>query len=152
EAMVARARHGLPDGITLDEERKAAGIAIENIHAALARFYLIVLDEAANAYPTEWRKLVPRFATVATWVGFDLDGRNDISWHQTLEARLDLAQRQLARYRDAAGPNDDPDGLLATAQEQAAALALALRKSEGRTDQMAPILRLLVESGASRFV
>jgi len=151
EMLVARARHGLPDGITLEEERRAAGQAIENIHTALARLNLIVLDEAANAYPDEWRLLVPRFVTAATWVGFDLDGRNDIRWFHTLEARLDLAARQLDRYRRAAGPSDDPDGLLTTAHEQTVALADALRKSGGDGDTLAPVLRLLAESGRTRF-
>jgi phosphoenolpyruvate carboxylase len=151
EALVAKARHGLPDGITLDEERKAAGQAIEHLHHALGRLYLIVLDEAANAYPSEWQKLVPCIATVATWVGFDLDGRNDIQWFHTLEARLDLAARQLARYRDSAGPNDDPEGLLSTAHEQTATLAAALRKSPGDSASLAPILRVLAESAGTRF-
>jgi phosphoenolpyruvate carboxylase len=152
EALAARARHGLPDGITLDDERKAAGQAIECIHLALARLNLILLDEAANAYPTEWRQLVPRLVTAATWVGFDLDGRNDIRWFQTLEARLDLAARQLARYRAAAGPNDDPEGLLTTAHEQTLALATALQKSGGDAAVLAPLLRVLAESGKTRFV
>jgi len=151
EMLVARARHGLPEGITLDEERRAAGQAIENIHAALSRLNLIVLDEAANAYPDDWRLLVPRFVTAATWVGFDLDGRNDIRWFHTLEARLDLAARQLDRYREVAAPSDDPDGLLATAHEQTATLAAALRSSGGDATALAPVLRLLAESGTTRF-
>ncbi|MEX0807566.1 MAG: phosphoenolpyruvate carboxylase [Dongiaceae bacterium] len=151
ESAAARARHGLPDGITLEKEREAAGLAIGHLHNALARLYLILLDEAANAYPREWRALVPRLVTVASWVGFDLDGRNDIRWFNTLEARLDLAARQLARYRDAAGPTDDPEGVLATACEQTEAIVAALRDSDGNSDTLAPILRVLAESADTRF-
>jgi phosphoenolpyruvate carboxylase len=151
ESAAARARHGLPDGITLAGEREAAGLAIDHLHNALALLYLILLDEAANSYPREWRSLVPRLVTIASWVGFDLDGRNDIRWFNTLEARLDLAARQLRRYRDAAGPGDDPEGLLATACEQTEAIATALRDTDGNAETLAPILRVLAESADKRF-
>ncbi len=36
--------------------------------------------------------------TVASWVGYDLDGRSDIKWSDTLFTRLKIQVLQLQRY------------------------------------------------------
>lgn len=76
---------------TLHEELEYARIAVGNIRRAIRRFHMITFREAAKLYPDEYKALRPRLATVASWVGFDLDGRTDIDWSLGL----------LFRYRSA---------------------------------------------------
>ena len=89
---------------TLDEELHMANEAIQHARGAIRVAVRVALDVAARIYPEDWRALVPAFATVATWVGFDLDGRTDIGWSKSLEFRyllavdgLDVLNRNLDR-------------------------------------------------------
>jgi phosphoenolpyruvate carboxylase len=79
------------DAPTLEQELDAANRAIRHIRAALRRVLGIAVDTTAELYPDRYRRLKPRLATVATWVGFDLDGRSDIGWHKSLSFRYQLA-------------------------------------------------------------
>jgi len=65
---------------TLYEELEYARVAVSNIRRSLRRFYEVIFDRAAILYPTKYKNLRPKLATVASWVGFDLDGRTDIDW------------------------------------------------------------------------
>jgi phosphoenolpyruvate carboxylase len=84
---------------TLQEELDASSLAITQLRRALRRMLRIVVDVAAELYPGEYRELQPRVLTVATWVGFDLDGRTDISWSRSLSCRYQLALAGLAELR-----------------------------------------------------
>ena len=64
------------------------------------RLYAIVHDVAASHYPDRWTELTPRLITVASWVGYDLDGRSDIKWTDTLRKRLIVQVAQLRHYRE----------------------------------------------------
>lgn len=95
------------DPPTLEQELRAANQAIGHLRAAIRRLLGIAIDVAAKRWPVRYRELEPRLATVATWVGFDLDGRSDIGWHKSLSFRYRLAlaglcelQRELARIRN----------------------------------------------------
>lgn len=76
---------------TLHQELDYAGLAVGNMRRAIRTLYHIIFEQAAKLYPDEYRSLRPRLATVASWVGFDLDGRTDIDWSLGL----------LFRYRSA---------------------------------------------------
>jgi phosphoenolpyruvate carboxylase len=84
---------------TLQEELDASTAAILPLRRALRRMLRIVVDVAAQRYPEEYLELKPRLFTVATWVGFDLDGRTDISWSRSLSCRYQLALTGLADLR-----------------------------------------------------
>ena len=88
-----------PPKLTLDLEFAWAMEAIGHAQDALARLHDIVLGVAAEIYPTEWRKLKPRLVSIASWVGYDHDGRADIGWTDTLRMRLRVKQAQLLRLR-----------------------------------------------------
>ncbi|WP_374656284.1 phosphoenolpyruvate carboxylase [Dongia sp.] len=90
--------HRPPEKLDLGYEYDMSVAAIANIHSALRRAYEIALDVAAENYPQEWEKLSPRLMTVASWVGYDLDGRSDIKWSDTLFTRLKIQVLQLQRY------------------------------------------------------
>jgi phosphoenolpyruvate carboxylase len=88
-----------PD-LSLTREHNLSLIAIGNVQAALRRLYAIVHDVAASHYPDRWTELTPRLITVASWVGYDLDGRSDIKWTDTLHKRLIVQAAQLRHYRE----------------------------------------------------
>ncbi|SDE02263.1 phosphoenolpyruvate carboxylase [Kordiimonas lacus] len=76
---------------TLHQELDYAGLAVGNMRRSVRTLYRVIFTEAAKLYPDEYRSLRPRLATIASWVGFDLDGRTDIDWSLGL----------LFRYRSA---------------------------------------------------
>lgn len=90
--------HRPPEKLDLTYEYDMSVAAIANIHVALRRAYEISLDVAAEHYPDQWELLSPRLMTVASWVGYDLDGRSDIKWSDTLFTRLKIQVLQLQRY------------------------------------------------------
>jgi phosphoenolpyruvate carboxylase len=72
---------------TLEDELHYANAAIRNIRLSLRSVWRIFLQTTAELYPADWQEIVPSIATVASWVGFDLDGRTDIGWSQSLYFR-----------------------------------------------------------------
>tara|TARA_B100001939_G_scaffold348196_1_gene373674 strand:- start:2695 stop:5586 length:2892 start_codon:yes stop_codon:yes gene_type:complete len=95
---VASAR---PDeGLSLDYEFTEAEQALIQLQEAIAELYDIALEVAAEHYPDDWTQLTPRLTTAASWVGFDVDGRDDITWLKSVAFRYDMALRQVTRYLD----------------------------------------------------
>ncbi len=92
--------HRPEEVLDLDRELAQALEAIVHLQKAVRSIYQILAEELGRLYPDRWRELVPRLVTVASWVGYDLDGRADISWEQTLASRLTLQLHQLEHYRD----------------------------------------------------
>ena len=81
---------------TLEDELAAATSTIRNIRGALRYLLKVAVEVAAELYPDRYRELNLRLLTVATWVGFDLDGRTDIAWSKSLSCRYALALGGLA--------------------------------------------------------
>jgi phosphoenolpyruvate carboxylase len=81
---------------TLDEELEYARVAVSNMRRSVRKLYEVIFDRAAVLYPAEYRTLRPKLATVASWVGFDLDGRTDIDWSTGLIFRYRSALAGLA--------------------------------------------------------
>ncbi len=91
----------MPDQpLNLATEQKLSIAAIVNLRRALRRAHGLLLEVAAEHYPKEWTALKPRLLTIASWVGYDLDGRNDIRWTDVLQRRLIIQEVQLARMLD----------------------------------------------------
>src|SRR5690606_175843 len=98
--QTARATHHRPPStLTLGDEFAWAMEAIGHAQDALARLHAVVLDVAREIYPDDWRSLTPRLISVASWVGYDHDGRADIGWTDTLGMRLKVKLAQLSRLR-----------------------------------------------------
>ncbi len=90
-----------PDSpITLEYEHSAAQAAIGHLREAyvdlLDRFY----EVATAHYGDEAYKLAPKLASIASWVGYDLDGRTDIKWTFSFLIRLREKQAALNDIRD----------------------------------------------------
>lgn len=83
---------------TLQEEHTDAQAAIARIQTAIDRINQTVLDVAAKAFPEKWTQLTPYLVSVYSWVGYDIDGRTDITWGDALRLRLEEKSSQLGRY------------------------------------------------------
>jgi phosphoenolpyruvate carboxylase len=90
--------HDPPQGLTLDVEHAWSTAALGHAADALAEARRIALEVARARWPDRWLQLTPRLATLATWVGFDQDGRTDITWDVSIGKRLALKQIALQRH------------------------------------------------------
>jgi phosphoenolpyruvate carboxylase len=90
--------HDPPQGLTLDVEHAWSTAALGHAADALAEARRIALEVARARWPDRWLELTPRLATLATWVGFDQDGRTDITWDVSLGKRLALKEIALRRH------------------------------------------------------
>jgi phosphoenolpyruvate carboxylase len=102
DALVSRMaglEHRPDPDLNLTREHVLSLVAIRNIQEALRRLYGIVYAVAEEAYPDRWTELTPKLVTVASWVGYDLDGRSDIHWTETLRKRLIVQEAQLRHYQ-----------------------------------------------------
>jgi phosphoenolpyruvate carboxylase len=99
-ARVIEAVHRPEPGLDLGAEHRLSLEVLENIRSALVQLYEATFAVAGGLYPDRWMELRPRLLTVASWVGFDLDGRADINWNDSFCKRLKLAAMQVRYYRD----------------------------------------------------
>jgi phosphoenolpyruvate carboxylase len=95
-----------PKAPTLEEEFTRSVAAITRGRDALDRLTEALLAAARDRWPTQWTRLAPRPIVLATWVGYDTDGRTDIGWWDTLRLRLRMKHLQLARLAAQVGPVD----------------------------------------------
>lgn len=72
---------------SLEDELEQADVAVLEVRRSIRTICRIALKVARDLYPKEWQNLSPSFLTVASWVGFDLDGRTDIDWSKSLHFR-----------------------------------------------------------------
>jgi phosphoenolpyruvate carboxylase len=95
----ARVEHRPPEELTLEVEHAWAIEALQHAHDALERIHRGALRVARAHWPDKWTMLEPRMITLASWVGYDHDGRSDITWTRTLGARLEDKRAMIERYR-----------------------------------------------------
>ena len=86
--------------ITLDYEHELSMIALKNLQLALNYFFKQVIFVTKNIYKDKFVEIVPNFFNLHSWVGYDVDGRGDISWVDTLTKRLKLKIEQLILYQN----------------------------------------------------
>ena len=84
--------------VTLDYEHGRAMRAIA--HAQDARDAIVgeALTHAAAQWPDQWHELAPLPFRFASWVGYDMDGRTDIKWYDSIGFRLGEKVERLERY------------------------------------------------------
>lgn len=97
-ARMARSEHRPDANLTLAREHELSLHALANIQTALRRLYGLIFAEAATLYPEQWTELTPKLLTVASWVGYDIDGRSDIKWTDMLHKRQKVQLQQLRQY------------------------------------------------------
>lgn len=85
---------------SLVEEHEEVLAAITRAISARDLLHGEVLAVAARVFPDQWQALTPCLFRVATWVGYDMDGRTDIGWATSISFR---AQEKAARLALMAG-------------------------------------------------
>jgi phosphoenolpyruvate carboxylase len=93
-----------PVPVTLNDEFEQACWAIVQGRDALDIFYAILLRTASRFWRDRWTQLTPHPVVLASWVGYDTDGRTDIAWYDTLRLRLRMKALQLDRVLRQLGP------------------------------------------------
>ncbi|MEM9599472.1 MAG: phosphoenolpyruvate carboxylase [Pseudomonadota bacterium] len=83
---------------TLVEEHEDTQAALSRIQSALDRINRIILQVARQSFPDQWATLTPHLADAYSWVGYDIDGRTDISWGDALRLRLQEKRDMIAHY------------------------------------------------------
>jgi phosphoenolpyruvate carboxylase len=91
------------DAITLDSEHEDAMAAMANAQRARDAINGELYRVARQRWPNDWRKLAPMPLRFAHWVGYDMDGRTDISWATSLRYRLAEKAQRLFRYASQLG-------------------------------------------------
>ena len=86
--------------ITLDSEHADAMAAIARAQDARDAINRQLLGEARRRWPDQWRRLDPLPLRFASWVGYDMDGRTDITWATSLRYRLSEKAERLGSYAD----------------------------------------------------
>ncbi|WP_343559292.1 phosphoenolpyruvate carboxylase [Kiloniella sp. b19] len=137
--FILESEHKPDASITLLDEHAQAQKALVSLQNSLRVVYDVALGVAAKHYPDQWTRLTPRLLTLASWVGYDLDGRTDITWANTLHTRLKVQVAQLKAYIDRvggfqsvlSGDQQELKDLLALLRSR---LVLALRVAERECD------------------
>jgi len=88
------------EGLTLEYEYIQSERALLNLQQAIRQMYEIAVEVARTRYPDEWRSLDLKLVTSASWLGFDVDGRDDITWIDSVKFRSRMALRQCDVYID----------------------------------------------------
>ncbi len=132
-ADLARALAGLTHRadppVTLSEEHAEALERIEAARRSLKRLLRAMVRFARRERPDVWRQSIPQPISLATWVGYDLDGRTDIHWAETFRIRLEEKALRLAYYADELTRFPDAPGCAALATRIARAADLAARQA-----------------------
>jgi phosphoenolpyruvate carboxylase len=149
-AWAKSAALGPPAGLTLDLEHAWSVRALANVRDALEAARAVALDIGRARWPDRWTALQPNLLTLATWVGFDQDGRTDVTWRVSVGKRLDLkaaALRRLSIRAHDVAPElaQRLDQALSVVQAQMAALEAA---AEGGAETAA-FARAMVEGRAA---
>lgn len=84
--------------VTLDYEHDRAMRAIANAQDARDAIVGEVLQHAADNWPDRWHELAPLPFRFASWVGYDMDGRTDIKWYDSIGFRLSEKVQRIDRY------------------------------------------------------
>ena len=90
--------------ITLDNEHAQAMAALAHAQAARDRIAALLFAAARQRWPAQWRQLAPVPLRLASWVGYDMDGRTDITWATSLRYRLSEKAQRLTGYAAALEP------------------------------------------------
>lgn len=91
--------HRPPERLTLEVEHLWSVEALGHVHAALEELNRAVFTTAQAKWPKQSAKLTPRLITLASWVGYDQDGRTDVTSMRSFAMRLADKRAALTRYQ-----------------------------------------------------
>ena len=90
--------------ISLQDEHYEATSAIKSAREAIMSLHKKILKEKFSKNMQDWRDTAPKLFAVSTWVGYDLDGRSDISWLDSFRLRLSEKKTSLDLYIEKLAP------------------------------------------------
>ena len=90
--------------ISLQDEHDEATSAIKSAREAIMSLHKKILKEKFSKNMQDWRDTAPKLFAVSTWVGYDLDGRSDISWLDSFRLRLSEKKTSLDLYVEKLAP------------------------------------------------
>ena len=117
--------------VTLAHEHAAAMAAIARAQDARDAMVAQILEHACKNWPDGWHELAPLPFRFASWVGYDMDGRTDITWAASLAFRLSEKAERLQRYQAQLAAIDANHPLLAELAPAAAYAAERARDFAG---------------------
>ncbi|MCG8443776.1 MAG: hypothetical protein MI723_18395, partial [Caulobacterales bacterium] len=88
-ARLSATGHGPDPDITIEAEHAETQAAIARAQGALRAANRAALGVLKARDPQGWTSVTPRLASVASWVGYDFDGRTDIHWSDTFRLRIE---------------------------------------------------------------
>ncbi|MCI5043134.1 MAG: phosphoenolpyruvate carboxylase [Aquisalinus sp.] len=100
ELNLANLEHYPDSPITLKEEHEAALCAMEHASNAISLLHRKLIENASASFPDRWRSFSPAPMKLATWVGYDMDGRSDIGWQDVIRHRLIEKVRRVELYEN----------------------------------------------------
>jgi len=83
---------------SLQGEHELAQDCITVMHQVIDQTSRLIFAQAAKSFPRDYTKLTPKLVSVASWVGYDLDGRRDIQWTDTFRLKLSEKAAKLDEY------------------------------------------------------
>ncbi len=86
------------DAITLSSEHGEVLEALRSAGEARDKIVRGLFDVAAERWPDRWQALRPMPFRLASWVGYDMDGRTDINWTTSISFRLEEKAERLRGY------------------------------------------------------
>ncbi|MEE2694995.1 MAG: phosphoenolpyruvate carboxylase [Pseudomonadota bacterium] len=86
--------------ITLDFEHSLSISALKFLQQSLKTFYKVILEVSKEFYPNDFHNIKPQIFRLHSWVGYDVDGRGDISWNDSFSKRLEVKIHQLVIYHE----------------------------------------------------
>jgi phosphoenolpyruvate carboxylase len=166
-ARIAYARatqHRPPEDLTIELEQAWSHEALTHAHTALRELNRIILEVAREHWPTRWTELNPNLITLASWVGYDQDGRTDVTSLRSFGVRIADKQAALKVYRSlllgikARAPTgltaelETAEQMLDRALEVLAQQVEALRLAERHPRRLADFSRNMVEGRSAALV
>lgn len=152
---IASAPHAPDASISLLDEHEDAQAAIARAQDSLRNLYGECFDWLRARHPDDWMRARPALLSIASWVGYDLDGRTDIHWGLTFRIRLEEKALQLFRYarvlEGVPGASDLAGELFAAGEEAAEQAALFAADLEDPPAVVAAANRL-TDGGPRRIV
>ncbi len=155
----AGAPEGAPaasEAVSLLDEHRDAIAALSRAQESLGRLNQQIGAALRTRFGARWTGINPQPLSLATWVGYDLDGRTDISWGETFRIRLSEKARQLARYSRgldaAAGGGGALSARLMRTSKLAAAQAEAFAADLENPDNVVAAANLLTADHPDRLV
>ena len=89
------------DRVTLEDEHTEAMQAVQHARRAVNDLNKDIIRQRRVTHAGDWRDSLPKLVGISTWVGYDLDGRSDISWIDSFCLRLREKAMAIEGYRAA---------------------------------------------------